>query len=69
VVTHHSRKNRKNSPFGGKSGKVPLLFPNKRKLIFSITGMPLTYESFIFEDKRKNKKRETDISGHVAKRL
>ena len=29
------KKKRKNSTFGKKSGNGPLLFPNKRKLIFS----------------------------------
>ena len=33
------RKKEKNSPFGKKSGNGPLLFPNKRKLIFLKTAI------------------------------
>ena len=32
------KRKRKNSTFGKKSGNGPLLFPNKRKLIFSKTA-------------------------------
>ena len=38
VVKKEKKRKRKNSTFGKKSGNGPLLFPNKRKLIFSKTA-------------------------------